>query len=290
MPDDVLHFDTPFVTDIAHNADPSRQDTDHNPATPPVAPVPDADHTPSADFAAQPAGTYDDEMLDAHFTCGDGRCNENIALSAIHQVFHSEHDRLVAQIEDVLTHDTSGATKSSDWQLPDGAGAGPDSWNGERIFQAARFINEMEYQHAGVRRSSRARWRRASRRSTATPRTSTPPSARSSRRRSTGSGTRCSTRTWRAKTVDPTTGVIKDDSIPLLTAFLNPPEYFAGGATGTLTPRAGRGQRAHGLLGPGRQRDRRVRHRDPAQQPARSADWTWPRSTSPEPGSRGSRR
>ena len=40
VPADVLHFDTPFLTDIAHNADPSPQDTDNNPATPPVAPVP----------------------------------------------------------------------------------------------------------------------------------------------------------------------------------------------------------------------------------------------------------
>ena len=32
------HFDTPFLTDIAHNADPSPQDTDHNPGTPKVAP------------------------------------------------------------------------------------------------------------------------------------------------------------------------------------------------------------------------------------------------------------
>ena len=68
-----LYFDTPFLTDIAHNADPRRQDTDHNPATPPVAPdARRATTTPSADFAHQPAGTYDDEMLNAHFTCGDG--------------------------------------------------------------------------------------------------------------------------------------------------------------------------------------------------------------------------
>ncbi len=55
VPGNVLHFDTPFLTDIAHNADPSPQDTDHNPATAPVAPTPDADNTPSHDFAA-PAG------------------------------------------------------------------------------------------------------------------------------------------------------------------------------------------------------------------------------------------
>ncbi len=73
---------------------------------PDAFPTPDADETPSADFAAQPPATYDDEMLDSHFTCGDGRCNENIALCAIHQVFHSEHDRLVDDIENVLTQDT----------------------------------------------------------------------------------------------------------------------------------------------------------------------------------------
>ena len=94
VPANALHFDTPFLTDIAHNAEPL-----------PLL-VPDADNTASADFASQPAGTYDDEMLDAHFIAGDGRVNENIGLTAIHQVFHSEHDRLVDDIENVLTNDT----------------------------------------------------------------------------------------------------------------------------------------------------------------------------------------
>ena len=141
----VLHFDTPFLTDIAHNADPSPVDTDHNPATPPVAPIPDADNVASADFAAQPPGTYDDEMLNAHFIAGDGRVNENIGLTAIHQIFHSEHDRLVGDIENTLTSDTSpsGVAALQEWKLAAGAGG----WNGERIFQAARFVTEMEYQH-----------------------------------------------------------------------------------------------------------------------------------------------
>ena len=91
VPANVVHFDTPFLTDIAHNADPSAFDS-NNDGIPDTFPTPDADNTPSANFAAQPAGTYDNEMLDAHFTCGDGRCNENIALSTIHQIFHSEHD------------------------------------------------------------------------------------------------------------------------------------------------------------------------------------------------------
>ncbi|MEV4642363.1 peroxidase family protein [Actinoplanes sp. NPDC049548] len=138
VPADTLHFDTPFLTDIAHNADPTPVDADHNPATAPVAPRADDDHTASADFASQPAGTYDDEMLDAHYIAGDGRANENIGLTSIHQIFHSEHERLVGDIERVLTED--GGPALAEWKLG-------DDWNGERIFQAARFIDEMEYQH-----------------------------------------------------------------------------------------------------------------------------------------------
>ena len=111
-------------------------------------PVPDADNTPSADFAHQPAGTYDDELLNAHFACGDGRCNENIALSTIHQVFHSEHDRLVDYIKNVLlsaTRPRPALRRCRQWQLAYARNA--RGWNGERLFQAARFVTEMEYQH-----------------------------------------------------------------------------------------------------------------------------------------------
>ena len=143
-----LHFDTPFLTDIAHNADPSPQDTDNNPAPRRSSRPRTRTTPPSADFAHQPAGTYDDEMLNAHFTCGDGRCNENIALSTIHQIFHSEHDRLVDDIKNVLTTTRRSPMSRAlpDWQQPT-AGVSAYGWNGERLFQAARFVTEMEYQH-----------------------------------------------------------------------------------------------------------------------------------------------
>jgi Ca2+-binding RTX toxin-like protein len=115
VPADVVHFDTPFLTDIAHNATPSK------------TLVPDSDTVASADFASQPAGTYDDEMLAAHYIAGDGRANENIGLTAVHQIFHSEHNRLVSDIARIID--------------------GNPEWTGERIFQAAKFVNEMEYQH-----------------------------------------------------------------------------------------------------------------------------------------------
>ncbi len=148
VPANALYFDTPFLTDIAHNADPSPQDTDHNPATPKVAPIPDADDTPSTDFASQPAGTYDDEMLNAHFIAGDGRVNENIALTTIHQVFHSEHDRLVDDIVATLDRPANAVLKAAYLNVnPTAEGAAHTFGYGDRLFQAARFVTEMEYQH-----------------------------------------------------------------------------------------------------------------------------------------------
>ena len=95
----------------------------------------------------QAAGTYDDEMLDAHFVAGDGRINENIGLTAVHHVFHGEHNRLVGNINDMLTEAEAAnpaSTVLEDWQST----TGPAGWNyGERLFQAARFVTEMQYQH-----------------------------------------------------------------------------------------------------------------------------------------------
>lgn len=83
---------------------------------------------------------YDNELLDAHYITGDGRGNENIGLTAVHFVFHAEHNRQIEEIK--ATVEQSGdAAFIAQWKLPDG------SWNGERLFQAARFATEMQYQH-----------------------------------------------------------------------------------------------------------------------------------------------
>ncbi|HWM06787.1 MAG TPA: peroxidase family protein, partial [Actinophytocola sp.] len=132
-----------FLDDIAHHAQPRG---DRNPLNGP-GPVEDLDPDDGATGTADDNvfSTYDDEMLDAHFIAGDGRVNENIGLTAIHHVFHSEHNRLAGaetlpgSIKNVLVNEDP--TMVSQWQLPNG------SWNGERIFQAAKFVTEMEYQH-----------------------------------------------------------------------------------------------------------------------------------------------
>jgi len=239
-PANVRYFDTPFLTDIAHNADPSPQDADHNPATPPVAPKPDADNTPSANFAAQTPGTYDDEMLNAHFSCGDGRCNENIALSTIHQVFHSEHDRLVDYIKGVLTSDTtpSGATALAQWQLA--TADSPSGWNGERLFQAARFVTEMEYQHLVFEEFARKVQPAVRLFHVYNPDTNPAIPAEFAHAVYRFGHSMLNDDVNRTN-VNPTTGAKSDNSIPLLTAFLNPPEYFNGGSAGTLTPRQAAG-------------------------------------------------
>ena len=121
-----------FLNDIAHNAAPN----------PGLTPDPD---TTVTDFrtGVQAPGTYDNELLDAHFVTGDGRGNENIALTMVHQLLHAEHNRLVHYIDNVINTQLTAAEQAQ-WRAVH-AGSG---WGyGERLFQAARFVTEMEYQH-----------------------------------------------------------------------------------------------------------------------------------------------
>ena len=41
---------------------------------------------------------------------GDGRVNENIGLTAVHHVFHAEHNRLVEHTKDVILRRQRPAT------------------------------------------------------------------------------------------------------------------------------------------------------------------------------------
>ena len=237
VPSNVIYFDTPFIGDISHNADPSPDPQTH------VSPAPDADSTIQTDFTKQQAGTYDDELLATHFACGDGRCNENIALTAIHQVFHSEHDRLVADIDNVLKNDISpaGVAALADWRatgVTDANGAGGYGY-GERLFQAARFVTEMQYQHLVFGQFARK----------------VQPAVRAFRGYTPALNPAIDTEFAQAvyrfghsmlddtvarTTVDPFTETRTNDSLPLLGAFLNPPAYFQS-KTGTLTPRQAAG-------------------------------------------------
>jgi Animal haem peroxidase len=132
-----------FLIDIAHTADPG--------AAPGLVRFTDGD--PSN--GPPPAGTYDGDLLDAHYIAGDGRVNENIGLTAVHAIFHSEHNRLVQQTKDVAIASNDVAFLNQ-WLLPGHeVTALPTTqaeidalvWNGERLFQTAKFGTEMQYQH-----------------------------------------------------------------------------------------------------------------------------------------------
>ena len=230
VPSNAVYFDTPFLTDIAHNAEPK------------TGLVADADSTPSADFANQPAGTYDDEMLDAHFVAGDGRVNENIGLTAIHQVFHSEHDRLVDYIKGVLTNDTSasGVAALPQWKAALGAGG----WNGERLFQAARFVTEMEYQHLVFEEFARKVQPAIN---PFEPFAFTQPDLNPAIRAEFAHAVYRfghSMLTERISRRNPGGG---DNDISLLDGFLNPPSYTDGGAAGQLSAAASAGSIIMGM-------------------------------------------
>src|SRR5690606_14846580 len=111
-------FRTPqaFLLDIAHHAAPGSFDPDHNPATQNSIPlVADSDTEKGDDYDPL---TYDDETLDAHFIAGDGRANENIGLTAIHHVFHAEHNRVVEHAKEVIIA-TGDMAFLNEWLLVD---------------------------------------------------------------------------------------------------------------------------------------------------------------------------
>ncbi|HEV7582296.1 MAG TPA: peroxidase family protein [Mycobacterium sp.] len=170
LPANTVRTGNAFINDMAHNASPV--DDFGNPI------VADGDILVGNPEPFNPLTganlAYDDELLNAHYVAGDGRVNENVGLTAIQDLFHSEHDRLLAQIKTTIQAGLSAGDVSfaTDWVLPgvnlttqtatngvpDVAVAGdgtitaihiiqPNEWNGERLFQAAKFGTETEYQH-----------------------------------------------------------------------------------------------------------------------------------------------
>jgi Ca2+-binding RTX toxin-like protein len=79
-------------------------------------------------------GTYDAALLAKHYVAGDGRVNENFGLTAMHHVFHGEHNRVVEDIKALVA-----ARQAADPTFA--------PWTGEMYFQAAKLVTEMQYQH-----------------------------------------------------------------------------------------------------------------------------------------------
>ena len=81
----------------------------------------------------------DPALLNAHYVAGDGRANENLGLTAIHDVLHAEHNRVLAEIESFMTPLSNGTGSFSD--------VNGTIWTGDMLFNAAKMVTEMEYQH-----------------------------------------------------------------------------------------------------------------------------------------------
>jgi Ca2+-binding RTX toxin-like protein len=123
------------------------------------------------------------ESVGDHYIAGDGRVNENVALTTIHHVFHEEHNYQVRNIEaSILAQDAravvlgdSSHSIAHEWQTSVAAvpgatlgsgvtlvaghyekdgnytdAAGHISWDDARMFDAAKLTVEMEYQHTAV--------------------------------------------------------------------------------------------------------------------------------------------
>ncbi|MGY2931950.1 Ca2+-binding RTX toxin-like protein [Bradyrhizobium sp. GM6.1] len=126
-----------------------------------------------ADFSiTAPAGALHDavgEILMAsvgdHYVAGDGRVNENFGLTSIHHVFHEEHNYQIQNIiealhtQDVVSGDATHAALHG-FQIDAGHGVnaagdyvdadGNISWDQDKMFNGAKLVVEMEYQHAAV--------------------------------------------------------------------------------------------------------------------------------------------
>ena len=111
-----------------------------------------------------PPGGASFQPLDEHLIAGDGRTNENIALSSIQEIWHSEHNRNVEIIKQTFGFEKNLVAGVWDGTytvfqnaeataLLNAPGNGPavippaDVWTGEMLQMAAKVVTESTYQH-----------------------------------------------------------------------------------------------------------------------------------------------
>lgn len=88
------------------------------------------------------------QPLDSHFVSGDGRLNENIGLTAVHEVFLTEHNRVLTMLKTQYGFTGANATQpAGGWTWIDPLTNEESTITGEDLFQAAKLVVEMEYQH-----------------------------------------------------------------------------------------------------------------------------------------------
>jgi len=83
--------------------------------------------------------------LEAHIVAGEGRLNENIGLTAVHDAFLTEHNRMVTQLKQ--NYGFTGDQPPGGWTWTDPLTNATTVITGEELFQQAKIIIEMHYQH-----------------------------------------------------------------------------------------------------------------------------------------------
>ncbi|MEA2817888.1 MAG: hypothetical protein QOI93_5770 [Rhodospirillaceae bacterium] len=105
------------------------------------------------------------ESVSAHYIVGDGRGNENFGLTAMHHVFHENHNVQLVNLENMILSSPDVAARhgyqlavsdgnsgfytdaSGNYTLSDHTTI---SWDPDKMFEATKLINEMEYQHVAI--------------------------------------------------------------------------------------------------------------------------------------------
>lgn len=93
-----------------------------------------------------------------HYIAGDGRANENFGLTSLHHVFHENHNVQLVNLENTILQSDLASRNSFQIDVGHGTDAngnyvlddGSISWDPDRLFQATKLINEMEYQHVAI--------------------------------------------------------------------------------------------------------------------------------------------
>lgn len=125
-----------FLDDMAHGTGPSASNTDAFGDIRPDLTITEYYDNGAVRFTGTVA-----ELVNRHFIAGDGRANENLGLTSVHDVFHSEHNTVLIDIKAMVLGGTD--SHGTVWTArPDAA-----TWTNEMFFQAAKLVTEMEYQH-----------------------------------------------------------------------------------------------------------------------------------------------
>jgi Ca2+-binding RTX toxin-like protein len=98
-----------------------------------------------------------------HYVAGDGRANENFGLTAIHHVWHEDHNWQVDNLINIIGQQQSADpshTVAHNFQVNTGfqdskgnyvySGGTEIAWDQEKVFQASVLIVQTEYQHVAI--------------------------------------------------------------------------------------------------------------------------------------------